>query len=339
MDVVVHAMSYGAIDLKVAAVVSFAVAEIFILASGLRGSAWVSVLEDGLAVLSVLFRAVYVPWHYFHGPGQLLDRLVAERPVWLTFPGAGGGTFGATWFVSTILLNVVTICIFPTTVAGYLSASNPTALRRNSILLPWYQLLLVIPMFVGAAALFVVPTLTDPDLALFDLVTRSLPPVVVAVIGIAGALSAIVPTSVFLISIETLWGRTILGGGLAGAHRGAGEGDRQRGWSRLICLIAGAIALGGALRYPSLLVNLSVLSYEGIAQLLPAVLFALYWRRLTTAGAAAGLIVGTAIVLGLHAAGRDPLWGVNGGLLALVANLVVAGGVSLTVRQRVAGRV
>ncbi|MGF6884079.1 SSS family solute:Na+ symporter [Nocardia sp. GAS34] len=332
MGVVVHAMSYGAIDLKVAAVVSFVVAEIFILASGLRGSAWVSVFKDGLAVLSVLFLVIYVPWHYFHGPGRLLDRLVTERPGWLTFPGAGGGTFGAAWFVSTIVLNVATICIFPTTVAGYLSAANPTALRRNSILLPWYQLLLVIPMFIGAAALFVVPKLSDPDLALYDLVTRSLPPAVVAVIGIAGALSAIVPMSVFLVSIGTLWGRTILGGGLAGSARAGDPGDRQRGWSRLICLIAGTIALAGALRYPKLLVNLSVLSYEGIAQPLPAVLFGLYWRRLTAAGAAAGLVTGTAIVLGLHAAGQDPLWGVNGGLFALAANIVVAVVVSLTVR-------
>ncbi len=76
MGVVVHAMSYGAVDLRVAAVVSFVVAEVFILTSGLRGSAWVSVLKDGLAVLSVVFLAVYVPWHYFDGPGE------AAEPGW-----------------------------------------------------------------------------------------------------------------------------------------------------------------------------------------------------------------------------------------------------------------
>ncbi|MCU1644095.1 MAG: sodium:solute symporter family protein [Nocardia sp.] len=327
MGVVVHAMSYGAVDLKVAAVVSFVVAETFVLASGLRGSAWVSVLKDGLAVLSVLFLAIYVPWHYFDGPGELLDRLVAEKPEWLTFPGAGGGTFGAAWFVSTIVLNAATICIFPTTVAGYLSAANPTALRRNSMLLPWYQLLLVIPIFIGAAALFVVPKLANPDLALFDLVTDSLPPAVVAVIGIAGALSAIVPMSVFLVSIGTLWGRTILGGGLQG---GRSPADGGRGRSQLVCFIVGAIALAGALIYPKALVNLSVVSYEGVAQLVPAVLLGLYWRRLSTRGVTAGLIVGTAVVLLLHALGRDPLFGINGGLIALLANITVAVLISLS---------
>ncbi|GAB2558044.1 sodium:solute symporter family protein [Nocardia heshunensis] len=329
MGVVVNAMSYGAINLKTAAIISFVVAETFILTSGLRGSAWVSVLKDSLAVLSIALLAVYIPWHYFNGPSDLLNRLVTDKPQWLTFPGTGGGTFGASWFVSTILLNAITICVFPTTVAGYLSAKSPNALRRNSILLPWYQILLLVPIMIGAAALFAAPALKNPDLALFTLVTDSLPAPIVALIGIAGALSAIVPMSVFLIAIGTLCGRTILGGGLRG---GAASDSRQRRSSQLIGLLVGVIALGGALLYPKLLVNLSVLSYEGIAQLVSAVILGLYWRRLTALGVGTGLVTGGAVVLLLHATGHDPLLGVNGGLFALAANLLVAMAVS-TVTQ------
>ncbi|MEC3958322.1 sodium:solute symporter family protein [Nocardia sp. CDC153] len=331
MGVVVNAMSYRAINLKTAAVISFVVAETFILTSGLRGSAWVSVLKDTLAVLSIAILAIYIPWHYFDGPSELLDRLVAEKPQWLTFPGAGGGTFGASWFISTIILNAITICVFPTTVSGYLSAKSPNALRRNSILLPWYQVLLLIPIMIGAAALFVTPALKNPDLALFTLVTDSLPSPLVALIGTAGALSAIVPMSVFLVAIGTLCGRTILGGGL----RGGGASDsRQRRGSQLIGLLVGAIALGGAVAFPKVLVNLSVLSYEGIAQLVPAVLLGLYWRRLTTLGVSAGLFTGGAVVLLLHATGHDPLLGINGGLFALAANLAVATAISAVGRHR-----
>ncbi|MGW4350762.1 sodium:solute symporter family protein [Nocardia sp. NPDC004582] len=331
MGVVVNAMSYGAINLKTAAVISFMVAEAFILTSGLRGSAWVSVLKDSLAVLSITILAIYIPWHYFDGPADLLNQLVAEKPAWLTFPGAGGGTFGAAWFISTILLNAITICVFPTTVAGYLSAKSPNALRRNSILLPWYQVLLLVPILIGAAALFAAPALHNPDLALFTLVTDSLPAPIVALIGIAGALSAIVPMSVFLVAIGTLCGRTILGGGLRG---NAASDARQRTASQLIGLLVGAIALAGALLYPTLLVNLSVFSYEGIAQLVPAVLLGLYWRRLTARGVGAGLATGGAVVLLLHATGNDPLFGANGGIVALAANLTVATAISARSREK-----
>lgn len=332
MGVVVNAMSYGGVDLHVAAVVSFVVAEAFILVSGLRGSAWVSALKDVLVIFAVVFLAVYVPVHYVGGAGEFLHRMTTERPEWLTFPGHDSGGRGAAWFVSTVLLNGVTIVIFPNTVAGYFSARSANALRRNSILLPWYQLLLFIPMMVGATALFVVPALHDSDLALFALVTRSLPAPLVAVIGVAGALSAIVPMSVFVLAIGTLWGRTLLGGGNGADPRypvRAGEARTKR-LSQAVCFLAGLVALGGSLFYPTALVQLSVLSYEGLAQLVPAVLLALFWRRMSAAGAIAGLVTGTVVVFALWLADRDPLYGINAGVIGLAANLCVNAAVSRT---------
>jgi SSS family solute:Na+ symporter len=91
MGVVVNAMSYGGVDLHVAAVVSFVVAEAFILVSGLRGSAWVSALKDVLVIFAVVFLAIYVPLHYVHGAGAFMDRMVTEKPEWLTFPGHDSG--------------------------------------------------------------------------------------------------------------------------------------------------------------------------------------------------------------------------------------------------------
>ncbi|SCK05421.1 solute:Na+ symporter, SSS family [Streptomyces sp. WMMB 714] len=334
MGLVVNAMTYGSVDLRVAAVISFVVAEVFILVSGLRGSAWVSALKDVLVIAAVAFLAVYVPMHYVDGVGDFMQRMVSEKPEWLTFPGHDSGGLDGTWFISTLLLNAVTITIFPTTVAGYLSAKSPNALRRNALLLPWYQLLLFIPMMVGATALFVIPNLDNPDLALFSLVTESLPAPLVAVIGVAGALSAIVPMSVFMLSIGTLWGRTLLGGGNGADPRSRRTGRapaddvRTKRLSQLVCLLAGLVALAGALFFPNTLVELSVLSYEGLAQLVPAVLLGLYWRRMTTLAAGAGTLVGLAVMTALWASGNDPWNGVNGGIIALGANLAVACAVS-----------
>ncbi|GAB3564593.1 sodium:solute symporter family protein [Spelaeicoccus albus] len=323
MGAVVNAMSYGAIDLNAAAIISFIVAEAFILVSGLRGSAWVSVLKDGLVILSVVFLAVYVPLHYFDGIGEFVTKMVAEKPEWLTFPGHGPGTFGSTWFISTIVLNAVTIVIFPTTVAGYLSSKSPNTLRRNSIILPWYQLLLIVPMVIGCVALFVVPALKDSDLALYSVVVDSLPAPIVAVIGVAGALSAIVPMSVFMLSIGTMWGRTILGGGMRGPAKTEAQDARQKQIAQLVCLLVGVLALAGSLFLPGALVNLSVLSYEGLAQLVPVVLLSLYWPRMSKVAGASGLIVGSIAMVVLHYTGHDPLWGINGGLIALALNLIV----------------
>ncbi|MCF3148381.1 sodium:solute symporter family protein, partial [Streptomyces platensis] len=211
MGVVVSTISYGAISLNWAYFLSFAVTTGFVVISGLRGSAWVSVLKDVLVIGTLGFLAVYVPLHYFDGYGPFLDRLVAEKPRWLTFPGHDSGGLGQVWFVTTTLVNSLTVVIFPTTVAGYLGARNAEALRRNALYLPFYNVLLFVPMLLGMAALFVVPGLTgaDSNLALFTMVVDSLPAWAVGLVGVAAALSSIVPMAVFMLVIGTMWGRSV----------------------------------------------------------------------------------------------------------------------------------
>ena len=131
--------------------------------------------------------------------------------------------------------------------------------------------------------------------------------------------------AVFMLCIGTMWGKSVLGGSDAGRHK------RQ---SQVVVFVSGLVALGGALLFPDALVRLSVLSYEGIAQLVPAVVGGLLWRRMTVQGALAGLIVGEAIVVPLALSGNDPLLGVNVGLIGLVANALVNVAVSRATAPR-----
>jgi SSS family solute:Na+ symporter len=319
MGVVVSTISYGAISLNWAYFIGFAVTTGFVVVSGLRGSAWVSVLKDVLVIGTLAFLAVYVPFHYFDGYGPLLHRIVEQKSEWLTLPGHGHSGMGTAWFISTSLLNAITVVIFPTTVAGYLGAREADALRRNAVFLPAYNVLLFVPMLLGLAALFVVPGLlgADSNLALFKLVVDSLPAWSVGIIGVAAALSSIVPMAVFMLVIGTMWGRSVLS--LVPRWQAS-----QKGAAQVVVVIAGALALLLTYAAPNTLVRLSLISYEGMAQLLPMLLLALVWRRLTLTGGLSGLVVGVGLVCVLVFGGHDPVWGVNAGIVALVANLAVA---------------
>lgn len=336
MGVVVSTISYGAISLNWGYFLSFAVTTAFVTVSGLRGSAWVSVLKDVLVIVTLGFLAIYVPWHYFDGYGPLLHRIVAEKPQWLTFPGHASGGLGQVWFATTTLVNSLTVVIFPTTVAGYLGARNADALRRNAMYLPFYNVLLFVPVLLGMAALFVVPHLTGAgsNLALFKLVVDSLPAWAVGLIGVAAALSSIVPMAVFMLVIGTMWGRSVLGaiprlgagatGAAEGGERGAAPEGRQKLFSQLVVVVAGALALLLTYTAPDTLVRLSLISYEGMAQLVPMLLLGLVWRRLTVHAAVSGLVVGFVLVCVLVFGGHDPVRGVNAGLVGLAVNLAVA---------------
>ena len=316
MGVVVSTISYGSISLSTGYIVAFVVAEAFIILSGLRGSAWVSVLKDGLAIVTLLVVFVYVPVHYFGGFSSMLDRIVTERPQWLVLPGRGKESLDMLWFASTGLLNGVVYTIFPTTVAGYLGARRPQVLRRNAVIMPFYQVLLFVPILLGLAALFVVPGLEDSNLAMFRLVVDSMPAWLVGLVGVAGALSSIVPMAVFMLVIGTMWGTSVLG-----AH--PRTASRRKQLSQLVTFLVGLLALVFTFVSPSTLVQLSVLSYQGLAQLLPVVLVSLVWRRMSTAAAVSGLATGIAVVSALVASGHDPWHGINAGLVGLATNLAI----------------
>ncbi|GAA4886127.1 sodium:solute symporter family protein [Saccharopolyspora cebuensis] len=322
MGVVVSTISYGTISLGVGYLIAFVVTEAFIILSGLRGSAWVSILKDSLVIITLLIVFVYVPVHYFGGLGPMLDRLVTERPEWLVLPGQGDESLGLMWFATTGLLNGVVYTIFPTTVAGYLGARSPGVLRRNALIMPFYQVLLFVPILLGLAAIFVVPGLTNSNLAMFELVVDSMPAWLVGLVGVAGALSSIVPMAVFMLVIGTMWGRSILG-----AH--PRTAPRQKRLSQLVTFLVGLVALLFTFISPSTLVQLSVLSYQGLAQLLPVVLLSLLWKRMSTSAAAAGLASGVVVVAALVLTGNDPWYGINAGLLGLVVNIAVNVAVSL----------
>ena len=322
LGVVVNTVSYGLIGLSLAYFLSFVIAEAFILVSGLRGGAWVAVVKDILVVITLAVVFLYVPLHYFGSYSELFRRIADERSAWLSLPGAAAPQLGITWFATTVLANAVAFAIAPTVVAGFLGARSPNALRRNAMYLPFYQVLLFVPVLLGMTALFVVPGLKDSNLALFEMIRTEMPAWLLGVIGAAAALSSIVPMAMFMLVIGTMWGRSVLG-----VYRRTAA--RQRQLSQAVTLLAGVIALMMTYLWPHALVRLSLISNEAMAQLLPIVLLALVWRRLSAPAAVGGLVVGIGLVCALVFTHRDPFHGINAGLLALVANLVVTAAIAL----------
>jgi solute:Na+ symporter, SSS family len=321
LGVVVTTVSYGVIGLSVAYLLAFLISEAFILVGGLRGSAWVSVLKDSLAVATLAVVFVYVPLHYFGSYGELLRRIEEQHRAWLTLPGPANPALGIGWFISTALLNGVVFTVFPTQVAGFLGARSAQALRRNALILPFYQVLLFVPVLLGMAALFVVPGLKDSNLALFEMIKSAMPAWLLGVFGAAGALSALVPMAMFMLVIGTMWGRSVLG------H--PRTAPRQRELSQVVALLVGVLALVMTYTWPNALVRLSLVSYEGVAQLMPSVLLALVWRRVSALAVVSGLVIGIGLICWLVFTDHDPFHGINAGLLALAANVGVMLAVTL----------
>src|SRR3954462_4059307 len=139
MGLVVSALSHGEIGLKTAFVIGFVVSAGFVLVSGLRGSAWVSVLKDSLVILTIVFLAVYLPLKLFGGYGNLFARIRTEKPEWLTLPGHDSPGLGVLWVMSTGVHTGVPFPVSPSFLPVYRGPRSPNTTPRNAIFLPLYS--------------------------------------------------------------------------------------------------------------------------------------------------------------------------------------------------------
>lgn len=326
LGTIVNVTTYGAVPSNVSMIISFALVAIFIYTSGLHATAWVSVLKDSLMVVAVLIVGIGLPLYYFGSFGNLTAALSHAHPGFLALPG-GSGDLGVAWLMSTLVLTSAGFYMWPHSFAASYSAKSGRTIQKNSIFLPFYQLLLLLIFFVGFTAVLVIPGLKGAasNSTLLALVTKTFPPWIVGLIGGTGALAAIVPASLLLLQASTLLARNIY----QGVINPTASPLTVHRLSRGLVLVVTAVALIFALFSPALLVNLLLTGYDGVSQFFPAVILSLFWRRVTKVGVASGVIVGVVLAMALVLTNNDPLWGMNAGFVALVVNSVVMVLVSL----------
>jgi len=337
LGIIVTVASYGSISSSAAIWIGAATVTIYVMVSGMRGVAWNAVVKDILILAVVIFLGVYLPMHYYGGFSEMFRAIDAAKPGFLTFKPTGQSVL---WFQSTVALTALGFFMWPQAFSAVFTAREERALRRNAALLPLYQLILLFVFFCGFAAILQVPGLTggDIDQALLRLSLKTFDPWFVGVIGAAGVLTALVPGSIILVSGATLIANDVLRG-LKPDLAEDTVARVARGLAPAIVLVAVYFALTN---HPTI-VNLLLMGYSFVTQLFPAVLCSLMRNNpMTKAGAAAGIVVGVAVVayvtmthstfVSLLPFLPDKANDINIGFAALILNALAAAAVSLATR-------
>src|SRR3954447_15679779 len=174
LGIIMSVASYGTISAATAVWIGAAVITVYVTVSGIHGSAWNSVLKDFMILGMVLFLGIYLPLHLYGSYGDMFAAIEAAKPGYLALPAKGESIV---WFDSTVLLTALGFYMWPHTFGSLYTAKSESAFRRNAIVLPLYQLVLLFVFFVGFAAILQVHGLTGPeiDLSLFRLSVATFP--------------------------------------------------------------------------------------------------------------------------------------------------------------------
>ena len=237
---------------------------------------------------------------------------------------------GHGWYISTVLLNTAGFYMWPHVFGATFTAKSGEVLRRNAVLMPLYTITLPFMLLAGFAAILIIPGLRNGDLALLTLVRQTFPPWWLGVIGGAGALTAMVPAAILILTAATLFAKNFF----RPLFRPGMTDEAIARLAKTMVVVLTGVALGFAIYSSVSLVRLLLIGYDGVTQFFPGVLLGLYWKQVTRQAVWSGMLAAVAVVLFLVLGHHDPLLGLNAGFIALVLNFAIVAAVS----SRVVGR-
>jgi SSS family solute:Na+ symporter len=341
LGIIVAVASYGSISSSAAIWIGAVTVTVYVMISGMHGAAWNAALKDFLILAVVVFLGIYLPVHYYGGYAEMFHAIDAAKPGFLAFKPSGESVL---WFQSTVTLTALGFYMWPHAFAALFTARQERTFRRNAMILPLYQLILLFVFFCGFAAILQIPGLTggDIDLSLFKLAIQTFDPWFIGVIGAAGVLTALVPGSLIMLSGATLIANDIV----RPLNPGLSE-DTVTLTARVFVPAIALVAVYFTLQGGQTIVALLLMGYAFVTQLFPALICSLMARNpMTKQGAAAGIIVGVAAVAYvtltkstfvtllpfLPAKATE----INVGFAALILNVIASAAVSLATRPAAA---
>ena len=292
LGIIVQVASYGAVSKAAAITIGAAVVTLYVIISGIRGSAWTAIVKDIMIISVAAFLGFYLPIHYFGSIGKMFAAVNTAKPGFLAFAAHGQSV---SWFVSTTLLTALGFFMWPHTFGSCFTARNASVFRKNAIVLPIYTLVMLFVFLVGFTAVLVVPGLKggDTNMALLKISVAAFPPWMVGIVGAAGVLTALVPGSLIMMSAATLFSRNFVA-----VLRGGQRDETTARLAKFLVPVVAAVGCYFAIAGSSTIVALLLMGYNFVTQLFPAVVCSLLRRNpVTKEGAFVGIVAGVGTVV------------------------------------------
>ncbi|WP_308719115.1 sodium:solute symporter family transporter [Komagataeibacter xylinus] len=285
----------------------------YVAFAGIRAPAYVSVMKDGILLLSVIAVGGVAIWNLATGH---------VKPT--AFHATSLDAHEQVFAITTIIMQAVAFNIAPKSFTFLFTARSDRTIRRNQILMPLHMLMFPVLIIATCFAKWSnIPVNSANDV--FMALARALfSPWLVGIVVAGAALSGLVLLAGLCIAIGPIMTRNLL--------KNLNE-DQQRRGTRLTVAVYLLLSVAGASLSSQLVSHVINLYYAAQSQLIPVVLAFLFFRGIKGEAVVAGLIAGVIVSVGLMAWPLD-LWGMNPGFIGVAVNMAVMVAGSMLMRTR-----
>jgi solute:Na+ symporter, SSS family len=331
IQVVLQAMGLGGTGILRDApiIVAFVILAVYTYRGGLRGPALVAVAKDSLIYLTVIVAVIVIPaklggyGHVFAAASAAMASRPNPTSLLLT-----PAQYSA--YITLALGSALAIFMYPHNITSILSASSPNVIRRNTIALPVYSLLLALLATFGYMAIAAGVHPQTSNEAVPQLFLKMFPPWFAGVGFAAVAIGALVPAAIMSIASANLFTRNIYREYINPHCTDRQESGNAKVVSLLMNLGALAFVLGLPMEYA---INFQLFAGGWILQTFPTLIFGLYTRWFHRRALLLGWAVGMTIATYMPAVtGFRPIYSLHLGplvipgfaaLYAFIANVLV----------------
>jgi SSS family solute:Na+ symporter len=335
-------------------IVAFVILALYTYNSGLRAPALIAFVKDTLIYITIIVAVIVIPvrlggWDVIFGAAE--EKFSAGTGAGVLLPATG-----QLGYATLALGSALALFLYPHSITGILAASNRDVLKRNMSALPLYSLALAFIALLGfmAIAAGVTPIGEDGNTVVPVLFQEMFPSWFAGVAFAAIGIGALVPAAIMSIAAANLFTRNIYKEFL----KKDATPRQEAQVAKIVSLVVKFGAVAAILFIdPQFSIDLQLIGGVIILQTLPAVALGLYTRWLHRGGLIAGWSAGMAAGLlmlyntprlgpdgsvvrehfggssfALSKLGLDVASSVYAGLLALLANLLVAVVVTVVLR-------
>ena len=325
----IEVASQGLIPWRIAGLIFYAVIVIYVWAGGLRAVAWTDIFYGVLLFFGMIFAGFYVAAKV-GGVESLFAQLRQSAPESLTLPGPKGTAGPGLWF-SMFLITPLGAFMGPQLWTRMYAVKSPRLFNLMPFLLGFAAIAYIGSMLVGNTGIILEPGVPKPDQILPVMLFKYAPFALASLICAGGAAAAMSTANSQIHSMSAVYTVDI-----HQQYVNKNSDQNKLVWvGRIAILVFALVAYFMSIFIPGLLVTIGLVALSGTAQVIVPTVGALAWKKSTTAGAIAGLLVGIGVLclITFVPAIKSP-WGLHSGLFALILNIVAFVVVSLVTPQR-----
>lgn len=325
----IEVASGGIIPYWMAGLIFYLVIIIYVWSGGLRAVAWTDIFYGALLFFGMVFAGLYiVNIDKVGGITELFDYIAHNTPEKVVV--------GDNWmsWLSMFIITPIGSFMGPQLWTRMYAVKSHKLFSLMPFLLGFAAIAYIGSMLVGNSANILCPDIEQTDKILPEVLYNYAPYILACFIIACGAAAAMSTANSQIHAMSAVYTVDI--------HKryiNPNMSEKKLVWvGRWAILIFSAIAYVMNLTVPGALVTIGLVALAGTAQVIVPTLGALFWRRSTTAGAIAGLLVGIGSLCLFTFGIITPPWvfSMSGGgnLLSLILNFIVFFIVSLCTKPR-----